>query len=265
MQFQTLFPHQKPLIGMVHLLPLPETPAYNNNIEAIIDFALADADALVEAGVDAFIIENFGDEPYLIGEPTPLQFAVMTHITSQIRSRYDIPLGINVQFNAWKAEIAIAHACQAQFIRVEVFVDTVISAQGTVHPCSAQLTRYRKTLGAGGVQIFADIQTKYTQNMLPQSLAQSAIDAVNAGADALIVTGGATGEETPLNAVQDVKEIVDLPILVGSGTNHNNIREVFDIADGAIVGSSLKQDGIVTNPVSTERTKQLVIDSRTQG
>lgn len=255
MTFDTIFLRKPPIIGMVHLLALPGTPQFGNNLPAIIERAEQDTSALIDAGVDGLIIENFGDEPYLIGEPTTAQLAVMSRVATQIRQMTDMPIGINVQFNAWQAEIALAYAVQAQFVRVEVFVDTVISAQGQVNPCSAQITRYRQALNATNVQIWADIQTKYTQNLFAQPITQSAQDAINAGADALIVTGSATGEETPLAMVREVKGMTDIPVLVGSGTTQDTLSEVLAVADGAIVGSALKQDGRAANPVSLVRTQ----------
>lgn len=261
-QWGGLFSHERPIIGMVHLLPLPETPAYGGSIDAIYERALADATTLDKAGVDGLIVENFGDVPYWIGEPTAVQLALMAAITSAVRRAVNLPLGVNVQFNAWQAEIAIAHACRAQFIRAEVFVDTVLMAQGMVQPCAAQIARYRKALGAGEVQIWADIQTKYTRNILPQPIEQSAQDAEEAGADALIVTGAATGKATPLDVVAQVKAVSKLPVLVGSGTTQTNVREVLAVADGAIVGSSLKEGGVVTNAVSVERTRAFMQAAR---
>jgi uncharacterized protein len=160
-----------------------------------------------------------------------------------------------VQFNAWQAEIAIAYACRASFVRVEVFVDTVISAQGIVQPCSAQITRYRRQLGAASVELWADIQTKYTQNVIPQGIVQSALDAQAAGAAVLIVTGSATGQATPLDVVREVRQKATIPVVVGSGTTAANVQQVLQVADGAIVGSALKRDGRATNPVSAEQTR----------
>ncbi|MEM7344547.1 MAG: BtpA/SgcQ family protein [Chloroflexota bacterium] len=254
MTFSTLFPNHKPIIGMVHLLPLPGTPAYGGNIDAIYEQAEWEATTLAAAGADAFIVENLNDEPYLIGEPLPEQLALMAGITKLISRQANVPVGVNVQFNAWQAEVAIAHTCGADFIRVEVFVDTVMMAQGLVNACSAQITRYRRSLGAQGVQLWADIQTKYTTNLVSQPLTQSAIDAQAAGADALIVTGAATGQSTPLEAVAEVKQVVGLPVLVGSGTNIDNVAQVLTIADGAIVGSSLKEGGSAQNKISKAAT-----------
>jgi uncharacterized protein len=251
----------RPIIGMIHLLPLPGSPDYGGDIQAIYERAEWEADALQRAGVDAIIVENLGDEPYLIGEPAPDQLALMSAVTYQVVRTSCVPVGVNVQFNAWQAEIAIAHACRADFVRVEVFVDTVLMAQGTVQPCAAQITRYRKSLGAN-VHLWADVQTKYTANILPQPITQSAKDAQDAGADALIVTGAATGAATPLDAVAEVKQVVNLPVLVGSGTNSDTVDQVLKIADGAIVGSSLKEGGNAKNKVSYEATKAFMEKAR---
>jgi len=258
MKLDQFFKNQHPIIGMVHLLPLPGSPYFQGDLQKIYDLALRESNILAYNGVDGLIIENFGDVPYKIGEPTPEQFALMSAITREVTRTTSIPVGINVQFNAWKAEMAIAYACGASFVRVEVFVDTVISGQGIVNPCSAEITRYRKQLGADGVYLWADIQTKYTTNLTSQSLAQSAIDAQNSGADALIVTGAATGQATPLDSVREVKKVCDLPVFVGSGTNITNVSQILKTADGVIIGSALKEGGKAENSVSEIAVKEFM-------
>jgi uncharacterized protein len=173
-------------------------------------------------------------------------------VTRDIIRAVNLPVGVNCQFNAWQSEVAVAHTCGAEFIRVEVFVDTVVMAQGQISPCSAQIRRYQKHLCAQGVALWADIQTKYTTNLVPQSIQQSALDAQAAGADVLIVTGAATGQTTPLDVVSEVKQVVRIPVVVGSGTTAANVSQVLRVADGAIVGSSLKFDGKAENEVSAE-------------
>ncbi len=237
---------------MIHLLPLPESPAYLGNLDAIYEQAEREAAVLQAAGVDALIVENFGDEPYLPAELSTAQLAVMAGVTRDIIRAVNMPVGVNCQFNAWHSEVAVAHACRADFIRVEVFVDTVIMAQGQVSPCSAQICRYRQQLGAKGVALWADIQTKYTRSLIPQSIERSALDAQAAGADVLIVTGAATGQATPLEVVAQVKQVAGIPVVVGSGTTAANVSEVLRIADGAIVGSALKVGGKAENEVSAE-------------
>jgi membrane complex biogenesis BtpA family protein len=258
MELKKLFNNQHPVIGMVHLLPLPGSPNFQGNITEIYERALWEANILANNGIDGLIVENFGDVPYKIGEPLPEQISLMAAITREISRLISIPLGVNVQFNAWKEEIAIAYTCGASFVRVEVFVDSVVSAQGMVYPCSAEIMRYRKQLGAQGVYLWADIQTKYTTNLIPQSLSQSATDAHNAGADALIVTGTATGQATPLDSVNEVKEVCDLPVLVGSGTNIKNVAQTLKVADGVIIGSALKVGGKAENTVSENSVKEFI-------
>jgi len=251
----------KPIIGMVHLMALPQAPGFGGELDVIFERALREASALEAAGVDALIVENFGDEPHQIGGLEAAPVAMMTSVLTRVVEAVSIPVGVNVQFNAWEQEMALAYACGAAFIRVEVFVDTVVMAQGLVYPCCAGLTRLRKELGAG-VQIWADIQTKYTQNLVAQPLTQSAKDAVDAGADALIVTGAATGAATPLDRVADVKSVTQLPVLVGSGTTIENVNKVLEIADGAIVGSALKEGGSAWNEVSLQASQSFMQAAR---
>lgn len=246
----SIFRHNKPIIGVVHLLSLPGSPKFSGDIDAIIELAEWEAKSLNEAGVDGLIIENYNDEPFALDEPSSEQLALMASITSIIRRQITIPIGVNVHFNAWRAEIALAYACQAQFARIEVFVDTVVTAAGLIQPCSAEVTRYRKEVGASGVALWADLHPKYSRNMIPTSLAESARMAKISMADAIIVTGQATGLATPLKDVQTVKEVIDLPVLVGSGITAKNVQSVLETADGAIVGSAFKEGGNVYNKVS---------------
>jgi membrane complex biogenesis BtpA family protein len=253
MRIDNKFFDKKPIIGMVHLLPLPGSSNYKGNISDIYQTAIDEAIILEKAGINAMIVENFNDEPFLINAPDPVQTAIMAGVVRDIRNSISLPLGVNVQFNSWQSEMAIAYTCDADFIRVEVFVDTVISAMGIIEPCASKLMRYKKMLNAD-VMIWADIQTKYTSNVIPQPIIQSAKDAENAQADAIIVTGEATGKETPLEDIIRVKEVVSIPILAGSGTTVQNVRDVLNAADGAIVGSALKEDGKAINTVSYERS-----------
>jgi hypothetical protein len=130
-----------------------------------------------------------------------------------------------------------------------------------IEPCAPKLVRYKKILNSD-VMIWADIQTKYTKNVIPQPITQSAEDAEKAQADAIIVTGTATGKETPLDDIIRVKEVVSIPVLAGSGTTVQNVRDVLRAADGAIVGSALKEDGKAINTVSYERTMAFMSSAR---
>lgn len=250
---------EKPIIGVIHLLPLPGSPQYSGGFDAILERAFSEAQIYQRAAVDGVIIENFNDLPFSNQNISREQLALMASIIGQVQREISIPIGVNVHFNDWTSEVALAFACKAQFVRVEVFVDTVVTAGGIVEPCCAEVTRYRKALGAErSVQIWADIHPKYSENLLPVCLQGSAKMAKSALADAIIVTGESTGIATPLNDIRSVTAVVDLPIFAGSGVSLKNVQETLAIADGAIVGSAFKFDGNVHNQVSEERVAEFM-------
>ena len=241
----------KAIISVIHLLPLPGAPKYAGNINLIIDRALDEAAIYQKNQIDGIIIENFNDDPFPTSEITKEQLALMASIVGSIKKEVNIPIGVNVHFNDWEAEMAIGFACNAQFVRIEVFVDTVVTSSGIVEPCSADVTRFRKQLGIEKeIEIWADIHPKYSRNLLPTSLETSAQMAKDALADAIIVTGQTTGIQTPIEDLSKVKATVDLPVLAGSGTTISNVKDIFAIADGAIVGSAFKKGGDVHNEIS---------------
>ncbi len=247
------------IIGMVHCLPLPGTPGYDGNMQKIIDQAVKDAVTLERAGVDAVIVENMGDDPFAV-ELDVAQSTALAAVSMAVRRSIKLPIGIDAAMNDYKTAISIALSIGGDFVRIPVFVDTVeYYGCGTIQPCAHDAMSYRKQLGADSVKIFADVQVKHTHMVLPYvTLEDSAKDAQNCGADALIITGSRIGEETPIDMIQRVKKVVKVPIIAGSGVNTVNIKEQMKIADGAIVGSSLKEGGVLTNPISYELTKALV-------
>ena len=248
----------KVIVGMVHLLPLPGSPRYAGSIEAILDAALADASALAEGGVDALIVENLGDLPYPTS-PTPLPtLLAMTRIAAAVCDKVKLPIGINVRFNDFRSELAMALACAATFVRVEAFVDNLLTDSGIIPACAADATRYRQAIGAAGVQIWADVQVKESMPLGERPLVEAARAAQKNLAEAIIVTGQETGAETPLEAVKAVKSVVRCPVLVGSGVNVQNAASMLAVADGAIVGSALKFDGKAENRVDRARVRALM-------
>jgi len=263
MKLNSLFTRSKPIVGVVHLLPLPGSPGYGGNLDAVIERALQEVQILKKGDVDGIIIENFNDVPFLKNEIPREQFGVMASILTLARKETSQPLGVNVHFNDWEAEIALAFTCRAQFVRVEAFVNTVVTSSGLVEPCCAEVTRYRKLLSAEQpIEIWADIHPKYSKNLVPYTLQESAKMAQEALAEAIIVTGETTGIETPLADLQVVKNATNLPVIAGSGTTEKNVRETLRIADGVIVGSALKVGGNAHNMVSLEEVTKFVNAAR---
>ena len=250
---------EKISIGMVHTLPLPGTYENQCSMEEIIDRAVADAKTLERAGFDALIVENVNDAPFTSQGMTAQQIAAMAIITHKVRDAVSIDVGIDACGNSI-AGIEIANIVGGvSFVRIPAFVDVRVSMNGIDIPNGGQAVLKRKEINAPQIKIFADIQVKHTYPLCSEiSIEQSAVWAAANYADALIVTGITTGAETPLETIRRVKQVTDLPIVVGSGPKKQNICEQYRLCDGAIIGSSLKENGDLRNPVDFQRATELI-------
>lgn len=247
-----LFPGKRPLIGVIHLPALPGAPNHTGAaLEEIVERALVDLSALEEGGADAAIVENFGDRPFskFADKTTVAQMAV---IARELVRKAKIPIGINVLRSDGVAALAIAHAAGASFIRVNVFSGLALTDQGLIEGCAREVLSLRRSLGAK-VAVLADVHVKHAFHF--GELYDAARDAARNGADALIVTGSATGAPPDPADVETAKKASGLPVLVGSGVTPENIGQYS--ADGFIVGTWLKRDGIVENPVDPKRVRLL--------
>ena len=246
------------VIAMVHCLPLPGSPACRGDMGEVLERAVEDARTLERGGVDALIVENTNDAPFteLL---TKAQVAALSAATALVRQAVGIPVGSDASFNDCEASLGIAVANGCDFVRVPVFVDTVSNWCGVVNPCAHKVIELRHHLGADDVMLLCDVQVKHSSMLLPQvSIEESAANAEAAGADAIIVTGTTTGEETPIDMIRRVKSVVDLPVLAGSGISPTDVVEQFKVADGAIVGSTFKKGGLTTNPVDYDLVRTLM-------
>ena len=238
---------KKSIIGMIHTLALPGTMDYCGDMTKVIDRALADLHAMQNAGVDAVIVENFCDHP----AGTKLEPEQMAALT--------IPVGIDAAFCDPMASLAIAVAVGATFIRVPVFVDTVVTSDGIVKPCARELQRYRKLLGAENIALLCDIQTKHTFMLSSAiSIEESALMATECGADALIITGAHTGSASPLETIRRVREVTKLPLIAGSGVNAQNAADQLSLVEAAIVGSAMKPHGKAEEPIDEALAAKLM-------
>ena len=261
------------LIGMVHLAPLPGSPAWEWPIHRIAERACADARTLADAGFDALLVENFGDAPFRPSRVKPHTVAAMTMVARAVQQAASLPLGINVLRNDAEAAVAIATVCGAAFIRVNVHTGAYATDQGIVEGKADETLRYRRRLcgytakaggQAAGPAIFADVHVKHASPLLDRSIAQAANDAAYRGrADALIVSGTATGAPTDFADLRAVREAVpDRPILVGSGVTPDNLPGLWARADGVIVGTAIKENGVTASPVDAARAAAFVKAAR---
>lgn len=248
------------LIGMVHLPPLPGSPRWEGSMERAAAAALADARVLVDGGIDALLVENYGDVPFSTGRVEAATVAAMAVIAREIRLALPRAiLGVSMLKNDPRAAVAVATAVGAAFIRVNVHAGAVVADQGIIQSDAYHTLRDRRLL-ASDVRIFADVGGKHATPLVPVEIEQTARDLVHRSlADALVVSGRTTGDATPMADVKRVRSAVpDVPLLAGSGVTPETAAELLSIADGLIVGTWLKRDGDVRNSVDPARVRRLV-------
>jgi membrane complex biogenesis BtpA family protein len=253
-----LFGPGKVLIGVVHLLPLPGSPRWNGNLKSVLNRAKMEAGFLQDGGALGIIVENFGDSPFKTGRVEPETVAAMTLAVEHVRSAVSVPVGINMLRNDAVSALGVAHATGCEFIRVNVHYGVMATDEGIVEGEAHETTRRRRSLNAD-VQILADVLVKHAAPMGQSDLGLVAQETTRrALADGLIVSGPATGQPTNSFDVSVVRRAVPEGfVLVGSGINENNVYRILEHADGAIVGTSLKTDGIVTKPIDPDRVTRL--------
>lgn len=243
----------KALIGMVHVQALPGSPRARLGIGEIARKAAEEARLLAEAGVDAVMIENMHDAPYVHGRQGPEITAAMTAAGLAVKEELSraglegVPLGVQVLSGGSREALAVALACGGAFVRVENFVFAHVADEGLLAEAEAgPLLRYRRTIGAEHISVLCDIKKKHASHAVTAdvSLAETAAAAEFFGADAVIVTGPATGRAADVGDIAAAKGATGLPVLVGSGVTPETAAEVLGVADGVIVGSALKRGGV---------------------
>ena len=251
--------HRKVLIGVVHLLPLPGAPRHRASMADIIKAAVADAVAYERGGAHGIFIENFGDVPFTKSAVAPETLAAMTAAGCAVRAAVKLPVGFNVLRNDARSALALCAACGGDYIRVNVHSGAMLTDQGLIEGDAYHTLREKARL-APKAQIFADVHVKHAVPLGDWSLEDAANDTLERGlADALIVSGVGTGKAADLNDVKRVRAACPhAKILLGSGVNLENVKSFLQVADGVIVGSSLKRDGKLSNPVDAKRVAALV-------
>ncbi len=260
---EELFGVRKPIIGMVHLMPLPGAPAYRGwSMDEVIEVALKDARALIEGGVDGLIVENMWDLPYYSGwrRIPPEEIAAHAVAARAVVKEVDVPVGITVIHNGGRVALGIAKAAGAKFIRVCLYTGAAVWDTGEFdHGNAADLMRLRKLLHAEDIKFFADVVKKHSVVFPGIDLETHAVWSDFYMADALIVTGTMTGVPPSEEDVARVKKAVPgRPVIIGSGLNPGNASKLLKYADGAIVGTYFKYDGLTQNPVDVERVRKLM-------
>jgi membrane complex biogenesis BtpA family protein len=250
---------RKVLIGVVHLGPLPGSPRWKGNLAEVIRKAVGDAKAYEQGGAQAVFIENFGDVPFTKAKVDHETVAAMTSAGCAVREAVGLPIGFNVLRNDGRAALALCAACGGSFVRINVHTGAMLTDQGLIEGDAYGTLRYRRAI-APEAEIFADVHVKHAVPLGDWSIEDSAHDTVERGlADSLIVSGAGTGMAADVRDVERVRKACPKArILLGSGVTVANAADYLKAADGFIVGSSLKRNGKLSNPVDPKRVAALV-------
>ncbi|MCC6646372.1 MAG: BtpA/SgcQ family protein [Polyangiaceae bacterium] len=256
------------VIGVVHVPGLPGDPRpAPGGFDGARRRSLDDAAALARGGVAAIIVENFGSAPFTKGDASarlpPHQTAFLARLVAELTG-LGIPIGVNCLRNDAVTALGIAAATGAAFIRVNVHTGAYVTDQGLIEGEAATTLRYREQLGATGVAIVADVLVKHAAPLAPLSVRDAVEDTLHRGlADAIVVSGRATGARVDVARLIDAREAAgDAPVLIGSGLTPDDAEALCPLIDGAFVGTWLKRDGALSNPVDEGRVRALVEATR---
>ncbi len=252
-----------PIIGVVHLLPLPTAPNWGGSLKAVLDRAEQEAVALASGGVDGIIVENFFDAPFAKDQVDPAIVSAMSLIVQRLMQMVTLPIGINVLRNDAHSALAIATCTQAQFIRVNVLTGVMATDQGLIEGRAHELLRYRRELGSD-VKILADVLVKHARPLSSPNLTVAVQDTIERGlADAIILSGWATGSPPNLEDLELAKAAAgSTPVFIGSGADWENVGTLMQAADGVITCSSLKRRGRRDQPIDPIRVSRFVEAAR---
>ncbi len=246
MSWLTQAAQRKAIVGMIHVRALPGTPRADMPLKSVIAAAVDEARLYADAGLDALLIENMHDVPYLGGTVGPEIVAALTAVGVAVRREVSRPLGVQILAAANRGALAVALACGAEFIRVENFTYAHVADEGLMPTADAgPLLRYRRQIAAEHIAVLADLKKKHASHAITADipLTEAARTAAFFGADGVVVTGVATGRAAAVDDVRVVRQAVGVPVAIGSGVTPDNLPDFWPHADLFIVGSSFKCDG----------------------
>lgn len=259
-RFNGVFGGKAPVIGMVHMYALPGAPAFSGDLNDVIDRAVQDANTLAEGGVDALLVENFHDYPFYPVTIEPETVAAAAVVAREVRRQTELPIGINILRNSWKASLGIAAAVDAQFIRLNILTDASVTDQGIINSEAHLVARYKKHIGGEHILTLADLLTKHARPLVERPVPVIAADMLHrGGADAIILAGDDTSMPPSLDRLRQVKHaIADAPIILGSGMTAKHAATYAEVADGAVFGYGSKPNADMDLPASGEMTREFV-------
>jgi len=252
----------KPVIAMLHFPGLPGRPRHNRELgrSHLVDVVGRDLETLQGAGVDGVLFCNENDIPYqlVVGPEIP---AAMAAVIGELRASVRVPFGVNILWDA-KSSIAVARATGATFVR-EVLTGVYESDLGMIAPAIGDLAGYRTAIGADNVAFFDNISPEFSSALGSRGIADRARSAAFLGMDAILISGPAAGVAFAMSDLRTAKDAVpDVPVFANTGVSAERLDEIFAVADGVIVGTSLKVDGDTWSRVDPARAERLMDAAR---
>jgi len=221
----------KPIIAMIHV--------FEGNLESQINQALLDL-SLLEKWVDGVIVENYDCGYKDSNLATKEMVERLIAVTKAVVKHTSRPVGVNVLPNDYEQAFQICAKTGARFVQLDHVTGQFVgkSSVDPEHLLSVR-KQYEDVILLGG------IHPKYYTLVDPSTpISQSAVTAKQL-TDAIVVTGEYTGGETQMDDLQKVKTAApDCALIIGSGLNVRNIKDQLSVADGAIVGTAFKRDGV---------------------
>ena len=250
---------EKAIIAMLHLAPLPGDPQFKKELgmEYAVDRARKDLKALQNGGVDAIMFSNEYSLPYLTNVRTET-VAAMGRIVGELMSEIKVPYGVNVLWDANKS-LDLAAATGAKFIR-EIFTGAYASDFGIWDTNCGATVRHQHEIGAEDVKLLFNIvpeASAYLAARKPAEIAKSTV--FNCRPDALCVSGQTAGSATDSSILAEVKNAVpNTVVFANTGCRKETIADQLAIADGAVVATTFKYDGIFENMVDEKRVAEFM-------
>lgn len=255
----SVFPTTKPVIAMLHLSALPGDPGFDSaaGIRAVVDRARGELADLQEGGVDGVMFSNEFSLPYLT-KTEPITAISMARIIGELLDDITIPYGVNVLWDG-RASIDLAVATGAQWVR-EIFTGVYASDFGLWNTNVGEVARHRARIGGAGVKLFFNIvpeSAKYLADRDLTSITETTVFATLP--DAICVSGLTAGAATDTQALATVKAAAGtVPVFVNTGVRAHNVGDQLAVADGAIIGTFFKKDGVFENRVDLSRVHELM-------
>ena len=249
----------KPIIAMCHVRSLPGDPYFDadGGMEKIIDQARAEFLALQEGGVDAVMFSNEFSLPYLT-KVESVSTACMARIIGELKNEIKIPFGVNMLWDPY-ASLDLAAATGAKFIR-EIMSGVYASDYGLWDTDPGAIVRHQMRLGLKDVKLLWNIVPEAAKYLADQPIEQIAKTTVfNNRPDVICVSGITAGAATDTDVLARVKNAIpNTAVFANTGCKVHTIEKILAIADGAVVGTTFKKDGLFDNHVELDRVKEFM-------